>query len=247
LLLYNYLINFEIKIEQEENVPLDQGKDATDNDAFRSDEFAREKLNRDHDAKRRNYQILQFSLCYLSYFAVHMYRTMWSFSKVEIKADPRYGLDSHTLSNIDTTNFLVYGLTQFVAGTLGDKFCLNLVMPISYVSQAVCYFGLAMGGLFFISSTAYYYVFMIVIGIVQCVAFPAFIGCVAVWFPKRHRGLATTGFCTCVNIGNILGAQLSGWLLTFMAWGVALRHSYSPFFALGSGAGHPVQDGSQGP
>ena len=37
---------------------------------------------------------------------------------------------------------------------------------------------------------------------------------VANWFSKEKRGLAVGGFCTCVNVGNILGSQIGSALLS---------------------------------
>lgn len=59
----------------------------------------------------------------------------------------------------------------------------------------------------------------ITIGVFQCVVFPSFIGVIAAWFPKHLRGKATMGFCTCINIGNIAGAQIAAALLKYFQWG----------------------------
>ena len=51
------------------------------------------------------------------------------------------------------------------------------------------------------------------IGLVQSLCFPAYVSIVANWFPKNYRGTAVTGFCTCVNFGNIIGVQLAAAIL----------------------------------
>jgi sugar phosphate permease len=73
----------------------------------------------------------------------------------------------------------------------------------------VTFFGIGMAGFYYISSIWYYYVIFICIGLLQSVCFPAFISVIAAWFSKKNRGLATMAFCTCVNIGNIAGAQIA--------------------------------------
>lgn len=41
---------------------------------------------------------------------------------------------------------MVYGLAQFVAGAMGDAFPLKIVMPLSFIAQALCYGAIAMTG-----------------------------------------------------------------------------------------------------
>jgi sugar phosphate permease len=73
-------------------------------------EFDTEK-GKEHDKRRKRWQIGIFSICWFSYMSVHLYREMWSLSKPEIYTDDKYGLTRTQLSNLDTTNFMVYGLT----------------------------------------------------------------------------------------------------------------------------------------
>lgn len=107
---------------------------------------------------------------------------------------------------MDTVNQLVYALAQFGGCFIGDKYDLRLVLPISFFIQAICYTGLAIGGSAVITSQAYYYLWFIIIGVIQSINFPAFVSIIANWFPKSSRGIAVNGFCTCVNIGDIIGA-----------------------------------------
>ena len=71
-----------------------------------------EKLRIAYERKLLMKQILMFSLCYLSYGSVHIYREFWSVSKPAIEDDSdKYHVSKQTLSNVDFTNFMVYGLT----------------------------------------------------------------------------------------------------------------------------------------
>ena len=47
---------------------------------------------------------------------------------------------------------MVYGLTQFVSGALGDEFNPRVVLPLSYAAQVLCLALIAMTG--FIGGTA---------------------------------------------------------------------------------------------
>ena len=51
------------------------------------------------------------------------------------------------------------------------------------------------------------------LGLVQSMCFPSFIHIVANWFSKKNRGIVAGLFCTCVNVGNIVGVQLGQGLL----------------------------------
>jgi len=62
--------------------------------------------------QRKKLQIAMFILCYFSYGSIHVYREFWSTSKPIIEGDEsKYNSDNQMLSNVDTVNFMVYGLT----------------------------------------------------------------------------------------------------------------------------------------
>lgn len=89
---------------------------------------------------------------------------------------------------------------------MGDAFPLKIVLPLSYIAQALCYAAIAMTG-FLGGDLAYiqFFTWFSILGLVQSIMFPAFVSIVSNWFSERRRGMAIGGFCTCVNIGNILG------------------------------------------
>ena len=69
------------------------------------------------------YQITMFALCYVGYGSVHVYREFWSQSKPEIEdQEDFYHCDKQTLSNIDFTNFMIYGMVQFGSGAVADEY-----------------------------------------------------------------------------------------------------------------------------
>jgi len=89
------------------------------------------------------------------------------------------------LSDIDTVNFFVYGLSQFITGSVGDNFRLDVVMPVTYTVQALCFAGVGVAGLDLYSGQWWYYLMFTLIGVFQCIVFPSFIGVIAAWFPKH--------------------------------------------------------------
>ena len=151
-----------------------------------------------------------FALCYFSYASVHIYREFWSQSKPVIEDNmDKYHSSKQTLSNVDFCNFLIYGFTQFGNGALADSFNLQKLLPLNFIVQSVIFFGIAMTG-FLGGEYAYvqYYAWFCLLGLIQSVCFPAFIHIVANWFSEKNRGIAVGSFCSCVNIGNIIGAQI---------------------------------------
>ena len=168
-----------------------------------------------YTSKRKKLQIGMFALCYISYGSVHIYREFWSQSKTLIEDNEgKYHSSKEILSDVDTVNFLVYGLMQFISGALGDAYPLKIVMPLSFAFQAICYALIATTG-FLGGSHAYvqFFVWFSMLGVVQSVCFPAFVSIVSNWFSEERRGIAVGGFCTCVNIGNIIGVQIGTALL----------------------------------
>ena len=70
-----------------------------------------------------------------------------------------------------------------------------------------------MAGYFKIVSTWYYVIVFAFLGVFNSVLFPTFISILANWFPKKGRGLVIGFWATCNNLGNIVGIQLSAFLL----------------------------------
>lgn len=101
-----------------------------------------------------------FLLTYLSYGSIHVYREFWSLSKPVIEDNEgKYHSSKEVLSDVDTVNFMVYGLAQFVTGAMGDEFPLRIVLPISYLTQSVVYALIAYTG-FYGGSLAYVQLFV---------------------------------------------------------------------------------------
>ena len=73
-------------------------------------------------------------------------------------------------------------------------------------------------GYFQDSTNIHYYFVFALIGLTQSICFPAFNAVTAAWFSSENRGIAVVGFCTSVNIGNIIGAQLAALLLKVFSW-----------------------------
>ena len=156
-----------------------------------------------------------FTLCYMSYANVHIFREFWSQSKPVIEDNPdKYHSSKKTLSDVDTINSLIYGLTTFASGALGDAFDLRTLLPLSFFFQVLVFAGITTTG--FLGGEYAYIQFgawFALLGCAQSIFHPSLVSIVANWFPQKRRGLALSAFCTCTNIGNIIGAQLGAVLL----------------------------------
>ena len=100
-----------------------------------------------------------FMLCYISYASVHIFREFWSQSKPVIEANKgKYHCSKEILSDVDTANSLIYGIAMYISGSMGDAFPLKLVLPLSFLAQALCCAAIAMTG--FIGGELAYVQFM---------------------------------------------------------------------------------------
>ena len=64
---------------------------------------------------------------------------------------------------------------------------------------------LGFAGFFKITSQAYFFFVVILIGAFNACLFPIFISIMGNWFPKKSRGFLVGMWATCTNTGNIGG------------------------------------------
>ena len=70
-----------------------------------------DQMAKPYKRTRRQLQIGMFILTYLSYGSIHCYREFWSLSKPVIEDNTgKYHSTKSLLSDVDTVNFMVYGL-----------------------------------------------------------------------------------------------------------------------------------------
>ena len=164
------------------------------------------------------YQITVFAICYLSYAVQHVYREFWSISKPKIEdKEDKYHVTEETLSNVDFTYSMIYGVGQTFSGMLADQIRLEILMPINYACQAVLYALIAMTGFLGGEHTnIQLYAWFCLLGCVESMCSAAFVQVVVNWSSKRRRGIILAWWHTCINIGDIIGAQVgSAFLAAF--------------------------------
>ena len=70
-----------------------------------------EIISKPYKRTRKQLQVGMFLLTYLSYGSIHVYREFWSLSKPVIEDNEgKYHCTKSLLSDVDTVNFMVYGL-----------------------------------------------------------------------------------------------------------------------------------------
>ncbi len=73
------------------------------------------------DKRKRNQQILVFTLTFLTYAALHSCRSAWAYAKDDIKKDPSYLIQPKFFGTIDLVFLLCYSISLYIAGWAGDK------------------------------------------------------------------------------------------------------------------------------
>lgn len=98
---------------------------------------------------KKQLQAGMFAMCYLSYSTIHVFREFWAISKPIIEANvDKYHTSKSLLSDVDTVNFMVYGLATFVSGAVGDAYPQRIVLPVSYALQGFSYGLIAFTGFY---------------------------------------------------------------------------------------------------
>src|SRR4029077_20037770 len=106
-----------------------------------------------------------------------------------------------------------YALGMLFVGRLIDR----LGTPIGY-AFAMVFWSLASMGHAVASSLTTFVIARSALGFGEAGVFPASIKCVAEWFPKKERALATGIFNAGTNIGAILTPLIVPWIAVHLGW-----------------------------
>eukprot|EP00347_Sterkiella_histriomuscorum_P010684 403375320 len=166
-----------------------------------------------HDTlkKLKRYQIQVFIITYFAYICTHIQREFWAMSKEHIKT--QLGFEDNQLSNFDFAQLLMYSISVFSLGVIGDTLNKKILLTSLYLSCAILYCLQGLGGSLAIKQEWYYYMVFILVGFSTSLIFPSFVAILGEWFPKKRRGAIIGLWATCINIGNIIGVQLASGLL----------------------------------
>ena len=160
--------------------------------------------------RRIMYQVLIFTLTYVSYGTLHATREGWSIMKDKISEPNPPGLDfdKPNLAAIDTAFYFSYSIGLFISGSLGDRVKINLMIGIGFLFVCGINGAIGLGALFQIRQLWFYILGFVLSGIIQSCGWPLCIALMGNWFPKKGRGLVFGVWSTCVNVGNIFGTLI---------------------------------------
>jgi ACS family tartrate transporter-like MFS transporter len=146
-------------------------------------------------------------LLMLCYFAAYLDRVNVSFAALQMNRD----LD---------LNATAYGLG---AGLFFVTYCLfevpsNLLLyrfgAPRWIARIMLTWGLAAAAMAFIHTRGAFYTVRLLLGAAEAGFYPGIIFYITTWFPARHRGLVLGLFLTAIPVSGIIGAPLSGYLLS---------------------------------
>lgn len=122
------------------------------------------------------------------------------------------------LGMIDVAFLSVYAFGMYLAGHLGDRLDLRVVLTFGMIGTGLftCMFGI--GYWLNIHSFYYYLVIQMMAGLFQSSGWPSVVAVMGNWFGKKKRGLIMGVWNAHTSIGNISGSLIASAMLKY-GWG----------------------------
>lgn len=161
-----------------------------------------------------------FLFCFLLMTARHWTLESWSMvSFTQAKTLTRHSLQfsGTALGLLDTTYLLSYAVGCYVSGVLGDRYSRVAVATVG-VLLACGALGLAISaGFWGFASLPLFVGLFIGNGLGQATVWPGTVAIMGNWFAKENRGTVFGWWSTSTSVGNIIGAQFAGILISLHA------------------------------
>ncbi len=94
----------------------------------------------------------------------------------------------------------------------------NMIMrkvgPRIWIARIMVTWGLVSGGMAFVTGEYSYYFMRLLLGFAEAGFVPGVLLYLTYWFPQRDRAKATAGFMTATVLSSVIGAPISGWILS---------------------------------
>ena len=133
-----------------------------------------------------------------------------SFAALQMNAD--LGLSTELYGNAVSIFFVSYLLFQFPSSK-----ALKLLGARWWIFGVVLLWGLAATGMAFVQDVWHLYVLRFVLGIAEAGYAPGIVFLCSSWVPRNYRAQAIATTMLAVPVSVVLGAPLSGWLLSMQA------------------------------
>lgn len=136
------------------------------------------------------------------------------------------------LALLDSAFLFSYAFFMFFSGFLADRCNLRYYLSGGMILSGVLLYAFGLAFYMNIHSMTYFVVIQILAGAIQTTGWPSVVTCIGNWFDNSSRGSIFGVWNSNTNLGNILGATISGYFVE-KSWG--LSFIVPGFIMLGSG------------
>ncbi|MCI6574077.1 MAG: MFS transporter [Arcanobacterium sp.] len=157
-----------------------------------------------------------FAVAYFGYVCAYLVRNNFKLSSEQIRIDNGWSLIQ--VGMILTGFTIAYGIGKFVMGMVVDNISLRKSFAGALAGSAIIC--IVMG---FTTSVWFFFVLMLLLGMVQGVLSPGSQSMIANWFPNKTRGAGIAVWNTSQNLG---GALLPMMLGGFAGAGLPIQYSF---------------------
>ncbi len=147
----------------------------------------------------------------MAYAIYYVGRSNYAVAKTSLT--DAFGFDNVALGRIDTVYLIAYAIGQFLSGALGDRLGGKRLVGLGLIAVGVCNlaFGAGQGLLFFVVAWG-------ANGLAQSSGWPGCAKAFSDWFARKERGTMMGIWCTCYQVGPIIGTFIATWLVVRFGW-----------------------------
>ncbi len=102
----------------------------------------------------------------------------------------------------------------YIAFEVPSNMIMHRVGPRRWIARIMVSWGLVSGGMAFVQGEWSFYAMRFLLGLAEAGFVPGILLYLTYWYPARDRAKATAGFMTATVLSSVIGAPLSGWILS---------------------------------
>lgn len=142
----------------------------------------------------------------LGYLVAYMDRVNISFAALQMNDDLAF---SATIYGLGAGFFyLAYALFEVPSNLLLTRFGAR-----RWIARIMVTWGLLSAGMMFVHTPTHFYIMRFLLGMAEAGFFPGVVFYLASWYPRAHRGRATSRFYIAGPLASVVMGGISGWLL----------------------------------